>query len=707
MVRIRSAHTTLRGSGGVPGASVPLGALYLSAAICCTLLLSWRLLSIEHGMPASHRSLPGDDSSISASEGRSTGFLQQSQQQQQAGVAVAAPPPPPPSVPYPDLDAVPYVVVCFSDSGYADLLLNWIASIKPTGAPFLIAAMDDRVMQLAAEERVPALRADLPEAGSLHRDIPSFRAIGTAKTRFVLGLLEAHPSLPVVVVADSDQVWLRPPGEFLAHHPAADFYTSTDCLSHQLEEEIRPHHKLPRCGHIPNNTEGLRAFNGGLWAARNTPAARDFLHAWAAMLTDDQYARTDDQHALNILLEKGELRPAGPDEPRAVMAWEGKLKVQPFPVILFANGHVAFVQRLPWRHGVVPIAIHTTFQRSGVLGKVARLREFGLWLRDTPQYYGAAPLYGSPPVKFLAYENDVLAFVAEQEAARYGSRGHGMPLMEAHMIGMAYQLAMMRDAMAVARMLGRAVVLPTLWCWCDFDESPDIMETCRIKGTDLPLHGPFECPVDYPINVYYLQSSGVDWRPAGFLHLPQLPPQVRHGRAVVAVAAQRPAQPFPPPPHVLGHGVVAWQGITQGELLQVVAPVAEAPVLVLRGQLRGFLGGFDGPSVSAAFDQTFEAILGNEGYWCCATWGPADLEYRKFFYARPPRLADGWHEWRPPTLELYDWCDKVSATDGNRKFTQLPQHPCAFLRNTTAAEVASGGAAALAARGPPLSVPVL
>lgn len=223
--------------------------------------------------------------------------------------------------------------------------------------------------------------------------------------------------------------------------------------------------------------------------------------------------------------------PCAADEPRAVMAWEGKLKVQPFPVILFANGHVAFVQRLPWRceaqgamltasgappcmhgraalhvkqrrgrlllasnlccmhrpcshpcaprphptlalrHGVVPIAIHTTFQRSGVLGKVrrvclkqrpqprappcklypanaastqrcrhaapqrrrlsfrpsaqlseppfsarqvARLREFGLWLRDTPQYYGAAPLYGSPPVKFLAYENDVLAFVAEQ-----------------------------------------------------------------------------------------------------------------------------------------------------------------------------------------------------------------------------------------------------------------------------------------------------
>ena len=35
-----------------------------------------------------------------------------------------------------------------------------------------------------------------------------------------------------------------------------------------------------------------------------------------------------------------------------------------------------------------------------------------------------------------------------------------------------------RDALAAARMLGRAVVLPTLWCWCDYDEGPDILQTC-------------------------------------------------------------------------------------------------------------------------------------------------------------------------------------------------------------------------------------
>jgi hypothetical protein len=31
----------------------------------------------------------------------------------------------------------------------------------------------------------------------------------------------------------------------------------------------------------------------------------------------------------------------------------------------------------------------------------------------------------------------------------------------------------------------------------------------------------------------------------------------------------------------------------------------------------------------------------------------------------------------------------VSTTYGNRGFTRLPQHPCAFLRNATAADMAA------------------
>jgi hypothetical protein len=30
-------------------------------------------------------------------------------------------------------------------------------------------------------------------------------------------------------------------------------------------------------------------------------------------------------------------------------------------------------------------------------------------------------------------------------------------------------------------MLGRVLALPTLLCWCDFDEHPHILVACRIK----------------------------------------------------------------------------------------------------------------------------------------------------------------------------------------------------------------------------------
>jgi hypothetical protein len=210
---------------------------------------------------------------------------------------------------------------------------------------------------------------------------------------------------------------------------------------------------------------------------------------------------------------------------------------------------------------VEPIAIHLTWQRWSRAGKVARLREFGLWHIDPPEYYGsAAPLHArsgssssginaggalqaSVNLKVLTYHNDVLAFVKRVAAQRY--EGGRMPLLYMHWLGMSYQLAafrcagdrlqailpscccgwllclllpcvlakqgccigstcsrqlacasltgslpdwpvsppLCRDALAAATMLGRAVVLPKLWCWCDFDEVPDsgILETCRIK----------------------------------------------------------------------------------------------------------------------------------------------------------------------------------------------------------------------------------
>ena len=70
---------------------------------------------------------------------------------------------------------------------------------------------------------------------------------------FALQLLERHPRLPVLFLADADQVWLRSPAAYLAQHPAADWYGSHDCLSHAVEE-AQPRAYSARCGQIPNNT---------------------------------------------------------------------------------------------------------------------------------------------------------------------------------------------------------------------------------------------------------------------------------------------------------------------------------------------------------------------------------------------------------------------------------------------------------------------
>lgn len=106
------------------------------------------------------------------------------------------------------------------------------------------------------------------------------------------------------------------------------------------------------------------------------------------------------------------------------------------------------------------------------------------------------------------------------------------------------------------------------------------------------------------------------------------------------------------------------------------------------GRVPGFLGGWDAGQASeaAAFDENFSEIL-VEAKWCCMAWG--DWEYADLPYARPEPLGGIWSPWREPQMELPAWCDLVGKKHGNRDFTFLPQHPCAFLRNSTAADLAA------------------
>ena len=57
-----------------------------------------------------------------------------------------------------------------------------------------------------------------------------------------------------------------------------------------------------------------------------------------------------DQLALNMLLDQNAgAMPASPEDPRVILLRNDTLRLHPLPVLRFPSGHVAFVQRLPWR----------------------------------------------------------------------------------------------------------------------------------------------------------------------------------------------------------------------------------------------------------------------------------------------------------------------------------------------------------------------
>lgn len=51
------------------------------------------------------------------------------------------------------------------------------------------------------------------------------------QVQLVLEILERHPRLPLLVVSDSDTVWLRQPWPYFEQRPDADFFISSDCNS--------------------------------------------------------------------------------------------------------------------------------------------------------------------------------------------------------------------------------------------------------------------------------------------------------------------------------------------------------------------------------------------------------------------------------------------------------------------------------------------
>lgn len=182
-----------------------------------------------------------------------------------------------------------------------------------------------------------------------------------------------------------------------------------------------------------------------------------------------------DQNAFNDLFRRG----AGAElADRLFKAYDGRLKMGILPVATFASGHTFFVQHMADKLGQQPYVVHATFQFSGTHGKRHRLREALLWDVDPPAYY-------DPPGGLLTYAPDVPRPLLDAAA---GS-------LDGHFALVNHQLVQVRDALALAQALGRALVVPKLHCGWDRWWAP---HNGRIPNSNLDL--PYLCPMDHVLD---------------------------------------------------------------------------------------------------------------------------------------------------------------------------------------------------------------
>ena len=70
---------------------------------------------------------------------------------------------------------------------------------------------------------------------------------------------------------------------------------------------------------------------------------------------------------------------------------------------------------------------------------------------------------------------------------------------------MSMQVHALRDAMAIARVLNRTLIIPHFDCLCDRSEYPDVMPSCVYYGAPPRLKIPFRCSTHFVTDTHKLQ----------------------------------------------------------------------------------------------------------------------------------------------------------------------------------------------------------
>ena len=556
------------------------------------------------------------------------------------------------------------IVVTFTDRKALAFALNWarhLQGVAVKGVLVGLMGMPRRTPLFAATER------RLGMYGATVYPLPASASSQGGRWFNVMPLLLTGKR---VLVSDADVVWLRDPRPYLraleAAHPRMDFAVSTDgewatdgrrlagapeeldvegfsaCSSsmnigilsfapggrpgtRRAIAEVMAHLSLPgnmrRVDQGPINYRWKRGADGWRWR-RTLHAVRDTARGGAA--------------------SGGAASGRGGGKPRLCGLVNGSVVAGVLPIAQFGNMLTHGVLNLSAPHQVQPIAVHATWLRSQhPTLKVWRLREYGFWFDERGWYEG----------RYLSYTPRVPPALlhAPFSLARHDDGTTELPT--AHLRLMHAQLSEFRNALFLARLLHRALILPPLLCGCEFGFHPrHVQRDCRAhQHTTLPI--PYVCAIDHYLDPQAIERSSFALRERSFLANRRTPAAIRddvvhvlsadgtelrrdfHGRDATSTSSSLRRAASVRLPRVRPMSTA---------LRTALAPHQHARRLHIDDVLSAF-GGFDGAenaSLVPSHDDA-QAILSS---WCCTS----QLAFRQTRglvpYVLPP--LEGQRQWR-------------------------------------------------------------
>lgn len=395
------------------------------------------------------------------------------------------------------------IVVTFANYAFLDFVLTWVRHLTELKVfNILVGAMDSKILEALFWEGVPVF-----DMGSNINTIdvgwgtPTFHKMGREKAVLIDHILSMDFE---VLMCDTDMVWIKDPLPYFAKIPTADVLVSSDEVASSVDDEQLE---------IWDLAHG--AYNIGIFLWRPSNISKKFAKEWKEQLLADD--KIWDQNGFNDLMRKHR-GPSVQGENGLFYAFNGDLKLGALPVSIFCSGHTYFVQALYKKLKLHPYAVHTTFQFAGTPGKRHRLREAKLFF-DKPDYYDT-------PGGFISYHSSI-----PENLLTTGSHS-----IENHFKLVNYQIKQIRDALAIASVLNRTLVIPALWCRLDrlWFGHPGVLPGTK---TDQP----FLCPLDHVFEVNRMLQDldvnvfgpSINFREYSFLSNPRLPKQVNQSRVKV------------------------------------------------------------------------------------------------------------------------------------------------------------------------------